>query len=358
MKILKLDGLRGLFSLMVVLYHYPQNFMPNFIYNSFFIRESYAFVDFFFVLSGFVIALNYNHISTPSDLYQYLKKRFIRLYPLLFFSSSIFFVYLVFSRTVMVKFFPEFMDNPSSEYYQYIIPFFDVLLMTNSTKIFGTSMLINGPSWSISSEMISYAVFGVLFVFLNKKFRNLMFGIIIVFSCIILYFQGNFFSGEDYGFVRGLVGFFSGYFTWVLSKKQDKLSNLFEFLFPILIITLFYFLHLTSSGTSKIGLPISIILTPLVFSCIILFFTKTNGVFSLILELKPIQYLGQISYSLYLNHTIIILVVPKILNRIFQIRLSLSLELIITLVVLIIYSHITYKFIELKVGNYLKKSIN
>ena len=40
-------------------------------------------VDFFFVLSGFVISLNYfNKINSKNDLINFQKKRFLRLYPL------------------------------------------------------------------------------------------------------------------------------------------------------------------------------------------------------------------------------------------------------------------------------------
>ncbi len=47
MRINKLDGLRGIFSLMVVLFHYRSEYIPDFIHNNFIIRQSGYFVDFF-----------------------------------------------------------------------------------------------------------------------------------------------------------------------------------------------------------------------------------------------------------------------------------------------------------------------
>ena len=61
MRINKLDGLRGIFSIMIVLLNYPQEFIPDWFTYNFFIFESYVFVDFFFVLSGFVISYNYGY---------------------------------------------------------------------------------------------------------------------------------------------------------------------------------------------------------------------------------------------------------------------------------------------------------
>ena len=79
MRITKLDGLRGICSLMVVFYHYGETLIPDFIFNNFIIRQSWSFVDFFFVLSGFVIVYNYKNLCNVHDFWLYLKKRFIRL---------------------------------------------------------------------------------------------------------------------------------------------------------------------------------------------------------------------------------------------------------------------------------------
>ena len=51
-----LDGWRGICACCVVLFHF-HGYSP--IYTSPLVRNSYLFVDFFFVLSGFVIAWNY-----------------------------------------------------------------------------------------------------------------------------------------------------------------------------------------------------------------------------------------------------------------------------------------------------------
>ena len=54
-RIHKLDGLRGVLSLMVALYHFPQEYLPGGFAEFFALRQANNFVDIFFVLSGFVI---------------------------------------------------------------------------------------------------------------------------------------------------------------------------------------------------------------------------------------------------------------------------------------------------------------
>ena len=50
------DALRGLFALLIVIFHFPNN---SALYDNSFIKNSFQVVDCFFVISGFVIAYNY-----------------------------------------------------------------------------------------------------------------------------------------------------------------------------------------------------------------------------------------------------------------------------------------------------------
>ena len=76
-----LDIFRGIFSAMVVFFH-MSFFSATPVLNNNFIYNSDLFVDFFFVLSGFVIAYSYRQINTYRHLKVFLKKRVSRLYPL------------------------------------------------------------------------------------------------------------------------------------------------------------------------------------------------------------------------------------------------------------------------------------
>ena len=67
MRFHSLDGWRGVAALFVSLYHLS---FFNHIYGWEFLRNSYLFVDFFFVLSGFVITHAYqNKISDKQSAF-------------------------------------------------------------------------------------------------------------------------------------------------------------------------------------------------------------------------------------------------------------------------------------------------
>ena len=135
MRITKLDGLRGVFSLMVAIYHYPVGYIPGFIHNSFIVTKSHLFVDFFFVLSGFVITYNYNNlINTRAELRRFVQKRFIRLYPLLLYTTLVCLFLIVGTGT----FLPQFVNDKQS-FWSSLIDTINTLLFLNSTPIFGDS---------------------------------------------------------------------------------------------------------------------------------------------------------------------------------------------------------------------------
>ena len=351
MRILKLDGLRGLFSLAVVLYHYPKDYLPFEIGHNFIVRNSHLFVDFFFVLSGFVISLCYNKkLETFDQFSVFIKKRLIRLYPLLFFTVTVYLLFKVFLNI----FKPEYLqtvDSLQKLFYLYL----DALLFLNSTPLLGVEARINGPSWSVSAEMISYIVFGLAVFFSNSKIRNRIFLIIMVSGLCFSIYKGKYFSVGDYGFIRGVICFITGYFVWFFSKNKFSVNNFWEIVFtPILILVLYVFDFINNEVIKQIyGMSI----VPLFFGLSILFLLKTNGYMSFFLKSRPMKFLGDISFSIYLNHMIFVLILPKIIIKFLNLpvnNLTLSFTSIITLMFIVIFSYFTYTIIEKKIGNKLK----
>ena len=73
-----LDGLRGIAAVIVVMLHAPIQYTSHFRFHG-----SFLAVDFFFCLSGFVIAFSYEkRLRSFLDLRTFAIARIIRLYPL------------------------------------------------------------------------------------------------------------------------------------------------------------------------------------------------------------------------------------------------------------------------------------
>ena len=345
MRITKLDGLRGVFSLMVAFFHYSDKLIPDYIYNFFFLRQSYTFVDFFFVLSGFVIAYNYSNFSTIKDLFIFFKKRFIRIYPLLFYSVMVCCLFDIIAN----NFFIEYVYNPITNN---IILFktLDSLLLLNSTPLLGNSMGMNEPSWSISAEMISYLIFGIISFIFYKKNKIISVLMLVSISSVFLFLQGDIFKIGDYGFVRGILSFNLGFLVYFLTKLKFSFKSYHELFLPVFLIIFFFILN----NDSKLLFQFII---PIYFATVVLILVKTNGLLTRFLNLNFFQFLGKISYSIYLNHLIVIIIVPRTFFDIFNLNkneFNQILVFIITFILLIFYSYFTHKFVETRFGNYLK----
>lgn len=342
-RIHKLDGLRGLFALFVVLFHFNINNAPDALVNNFFVRESYIFVDFFFILSGYVITLTYNEkINSSVRLKQFLLKRFLRLYPMLLFSTCMYWYFV-----------HPFLDK------QNISLALDTLLLTNSTPILGIGIGMNYPSWSISSEMISYLAFGICSVIAIRKNKTILIAII-TFSCFaFLAYQQNYFVTGSFGFVRGMACFNLGYLIFILTQKNIKLPNYCEWFIGLIVISLMYLLYHSTSKNIAAILSIQL-LVPIIFAIAIFILTKTNGTISKLLACNTLQFLGKISYSVYLNQAFIIgYGIPKLYTWIHLGNgiLKQTACVVLLIVILIVYSWGTQQIIEAKIGKKLNEFI-
>ena len=115
------------------------------------------------------------------------------------------------------------------------------------------------------------------------------------------------------------------------------------------------------------------IVAPILFFFTVLFFAFESGVFSKLLKIKPLQYAGKLSYSIYMTHMVLFFYIAamfKVLDKFtnFETRMMvggieymnlgndiLNTIVVIFIITVVIYmSSLTYKYIELK-GQELNK---
>src|SRR5215467_10114541 len=125
--------MRGLCAIFVAIYHFSTN---SYIASLPFIKNGFLFVDFFFVLSGFVIASSYgSKLKDDFSTSRFMFLRLGRLYPLHFFVLGLFLVIAI------VK--------PDGNYSASGFILTALLLQTFTD---GNLTNWNLPSWSISAE--------------------------------------------------------------------------------------------------------------------------------------------------------------------------------------------------------------
>ena len=353
MRIEKLDGLRGVFSLMVVFYHYPAYFDVYRITSNFLVDWSELFVDFFFVLSGFVIALNYTHkIKDRESLWQFLVKRVIRLTPLLFFTVLLYLALEFVSNT----YFAHFMDSTMG-YDEMTMRTLDSLLYMNSTPLLGTTLGMNAPSWSISAEMIAYLAFGIG-ALLSRGKPTRLFALVLAGAVSFCVFKNGYLFTGDFGFVRGLIGFLSGYFVFRLKDIRLTVHKRAEWgLLPVLLL-IFY--GLDTYKEAPLIEMYALAVVPLFFGGSIWMLLRTEGVISRLMRHPVFSFLGKISYSVYLTHAMFVYTVPRFFFNVLKVEqtsMNLLVVMLITVGAAIVFSTWTQKYIEVGVGRFLRKRI-
>src|SRR3954452_15279534 len=82
-----LDGLRGIAAIIVVFFHLAEPLASSHLDNI--VNHGYLAVDFFFLLSGFVIAFAYDDRWDKMTQWDFYKRRLVRLQPMVVLGSII-----------------------------------------------------------------------------------------------------------------------------------------------------------------------------------------------------------------------------------------------------------------------------
>lgn len=191
------------------------------VYGVPFMRNSWLFVDFFFVLSGFVIAANYQQrLLDGFGIGQFLLLRLGRLYPLHFTMLAIFigFELLRVLRRILIPALSLInpMINPAPFSTPQVAPdtILANLLLVQGLHLYDF-LTWNFPSWSISTEFYTYVVFAVCVVGLRKHgWIALLLAIIGGPVLVATLSERNMATDYDWGIIRCIYGFAAGAISW------------------------------------------------------------------------------------------------------------------------------------------------
>jgi len=288
-----LDSFRGICAILVVCYH--ARILLSFTEATFF-RNGHYFVEFFFVLSGFVLFHTYGEAKFTKDKFkQYLTSRFFRLYPM-HILTLIVVIIIEFIKLYAGKKGITFNNAAFTETARPadIIP---NLLLLHAWLPNATSTSFNMVSWSISIEFYMYIIFGGILL-LGDKIKHYFFALIMLSAFALLFIDFSLIKGEV---LRGLSCFFAGCLSYLVYKKLAAVNGaraLFTILELILIATIVMVL--------AAELPHKTIAVTIVFCLTVITFALERGAISDLFKLSPFTFLGKLSYSIYITHYIIL----------------------------------------------------
>jgi len=287
-----LTSLRGVAALAVVLQHFSataeklaMGSVPSLV------PHGYLAVDFFFVLSGYIMCYTYLHKFQRQGLAAFgpfLLRRAIRLMPL----NAFVVVALLVAAWVSISF------TGKNFFFAPINGAIDVLANLLLLPGLGIGRLMNGTAWSISTEVLAYLLFPLLIAgaFNKNKFITALTATATVAGLTYVAWQGKKLGlGSDgplMGSIRCVTEFTMGmlaYRFWAAEERSRWLGSDKATMVVLLVTLLIY--------ATRIDLPVA-----LCFPVVVVAVAHNKGQVQAWLTTRFLYFLGVISYSLYLVH--------------------------------------------------------
>ncbi len=346
-----LHGLRFIAAFLIIIQHIEQvkylfGISSNWIEYSFLPQIGELAVVFFFVLSGFLIT----HLLIKEEkengvigIKKFYIRRFLRIAPLYFLIVAIAFTVLLYFNIFHIP--GSSPDSTSNNLWGKLL-FYALFLSNAVMPVFGV-VPYAAPTWSIGTEEQFYLIWPVLIKRIRRRRIQLISSVIGVYILIKLLLYSPLFTESEWvnktlniwnAFKIDCLGIGALVAVLLAENKQlikrflnIKLFYLTAFLIPVLVLSGFEIPYLNQDFYS------------ILFTVIILNLALNNGI-KISLENKILNYLGKISYGLYLYHMIAV---------VFTIKLCLAFEIYsswviypLSILMSILVSSISFEYFE------------
>ncbi|MBR0948727.1 acyltransferase [Bradyrhizobium liaoningense] len=290
-----LDGMRGIAAICVVFLHFyepfqfgPQNWIPR----------GYLAVDFFFCLSGYVMAFAYDPFRVELSPTELIKRRLIRLHPLVVIGTLLGFVVVVIGR---------FYAPVAAALFNFSVTEFFILLtcsalllphLFHSDPSFPIFPLV-APAWSLLCEYVANLTFALFLRQLSLRWLLAMLAFAAVATAYTCYDFGSLNGGFDrrtfwIGFVRVGFSFIAGVVAYRIGR-QPLLPRAAYYL-PLILLATFFWPFLWK--------PYDFLIVTIVYPLLV--WLGANAIGSPSIN-RFSEFIGDLSYPLYMTHYVLLM---------------------------------------------------
>jgi peptidoglycan/LPS O-acetylase OafA/YrhL len=283
-----LDGLRGVAAILVVIFHLFEAYYPVMANHP--MHHGYLAVDFFFLLSGYVVGYAYDDRWGKMSTWDFFKIRLVRLHPMLLLGVIIGGIGFWFDP------FTNGMQHTGILKLMGVILLSFLLLPSPDIRGWNETHPLNGPSWSLLQEYIA----NILYAFFARKMSNKVLLFVVIISgialTIVASWHGDVATGWGYdtfwiAVVRMMFPFSAGL---LLYRSGKKIHLPMAFLLCSLALILLFFLP-TFKYNGLYDAACIIIAFPMIVAAGA--GSNINGNW-----LRLCKFSGEISYPVYITH--------------------------------------------------------
>ncbi len=286
-----LDGWRGVCAVLVALHHFSAN---GYIAALPLIRNAWLFVDFFFVLSGFVITHAYSQkLRSGPEFGIFAWRRFARLWPL---HVAVLGAFVVLELIRLATTGDGFTGERTPLALLANLALVQSLGVTNG-------LTWNTPSWSISTEFYTYLVFAAACATTGKQALRVTLSVVLTaggLAVLLVFSRYGMRETFDWGFFRCLFGFFAGSLTYEVWKRgwfANHAGSLAEIATVGIALAFLVFVP-GHRAFEYFAVP--------VFALLVLVFAQEHGIVSRAMRARAVAALGRWSYSIYMVHMLVL----------------------------------------------------
>ena len=305
-----LDGLRGVAALLVVWYHVFEGnaFAGGTLIEG--INHGYLAVDFFFILSGFVIGYAYDDRWGKSlTLKNFFKRRLIRLLPMVVMEAVLGAVTFMLQGSVQ-------WDGPHVATSLVMLAllcamFFIPAVPGAAYEVRGNGEMfpLNGPSWSLFFECIGNLLYALV---LHRLSTRVLTGVVVVLGVALAAFASFDVSGygnigvgrtlDTVNFVGGLLRMLFPFSMGLLLSRRFKpvrVRGAF-WICSLILLVLFHVPYLPGNEAICLNGVFETLCIVVVFPLLIVL--GASGATTDAFSTRVCKFLGDISYPLYITH--------------------------------------------------------
>jgi peptidoglycan/LPS O-acetylase OafA/YrhL len=292
-----LDGLRGSAAFLIVIFHLF-NYSFGFHGPWALVKHAYLAVDFFFALSGFVVAYAYDDRWMRMTTLQFFRIRLIRLHPLVLVGATLGLLGYLFDP------FSKMMNRgPLS---MVLLAYITSLLLLPSPPIAGRhneSQALNGPAWSLMQEYLG----NIAYALILRRLRTITLLIVFAISGATLIWvansKGSLDGGWDYPNIwmaplRLTVSFVLGLWLYRIYDRV-RMPKVGLLILSFALVACFQMPKFSKAGVLDWNGLYDVACVLFLFPVIILCGAHSNAGKGMI---RLCKFLGRLSYPLYITH--------------------------------------------------------
>jgi len=299
----------------------------------------YLGVDLFFILSGFVLTMVYANSFVSLNRHEYfhfLQVRLARIYPLHLATLLL--------TAALVLAFPERAMVYSEAARRFSLDSFIACLLLIQNWAYWLPTSWNVPSWSLSAEWLAYLLFPVALPIV-RSFRTAWHavaaaGLLLALLGVVIVSKGIPGSTGSGGTLRMACEFGCGAFLWQAMSCGFRIPPWTGSLAAVVMISV-------ALSASASDVPAMNGLAAFGFALVVLVAASGKGPFHMVLSSKPMVFLGDISYSIYLLHWIVIRVFAEVVPLPEDGGPSWLLRIITCVTIVLCLAWVSYRVIEL-----------